>query len=399
MLEKDLSIKIGVTKFDGSSDTFRVWKIRVVNALKADKSWIACDTMFSIAEKEKEEQNTTLDEKAKLIIMSTITDNVLRSVYKETAKEMWAALCTKYEVKDAQGINFTRRNFFNCKQENNESVASFIERVASLREELEAAEHEMKDIDSIMTIIQGISSSYEVYVQCLTVNKKASELKLEDIQNALISEEKRRHEKKKGTQDSEYGQVFYNMEKCNKEFTETREKACFNCKMAGHIARQCRFKKLKCFNCNKWGHKASYCRMPRENGKQSANTVRENGKSKQEKMFVFHIKEKEILKSVSEKKAVEIEKENPVETEIRADKNQFRQSARVKSKTKFYKPGQTATTKASKNKQISFIQCLCQKEKPNCVQKVFKNKFRDKRKESERAHEKLKRDGYSETTS
>jgi len=113
MAEKDLSFKMGVKKFDGNSIDFKVWKIRVINALKADKSWVACENSFDLEEEGKEAANVVSDEKAKLIIMSTITDCVLRSVYKETANEMWKALCTKYEVKDIQGVNFTRRKFFN----------------------------------------------------------------------------------------------------------------------------------------------------------------------------------------------------------------------------------------------------------------------------------------------
>ena len=77
-----------------------------MNALKADKSWITYSTGFSLTETGKEVENSNLDEQGKLIILSTITrnHNVLRSVYKETAKEMWAA-CTR----NVQGINFTGR--------------------------------------------------------------------------------------------------------------------------------------------------------------------------------------------------------------------------------------------------------------------------------------------------
>jgi hypothetical protein len=60
-------------------------------------------------------------------------------------------------------------------------------------------------------------------------------------------------------------------------------------------------------------------------------------------------------------------------------KKDFAKSGATKINSSFYKPGQTASTKASKNKQISFIHCLCEKEKPNGVQKVFKNKFREKK--------------------
>jgi len=163
-MEKDLNIKLGVKKFDGNRSDFKIWKIRVVAALKADKSWVACGNNFDLAEIGKEAENEALDDKAKMIIMSTVTDSVLRNVFKETAKEMWQVLCAKYEAKDVQGLNFTRRKFLNCKQEN-ESVESYIDRVASLRDELEANEIEVDDLESIMTIMQGISSEYEIFVQ------------------------------------------------------------------------------------------------------------------------------------------------------------------------------------------------------------------------------------------
>ena len=62
-------------------------------------------------------------------------------MYKDTTSEMWELLCDKYEVKDAHGINFTGRKFLNFKQEGNETVKSFIEKVFRLRDELEAAAH------------------------------------------------------------------------------------------------------------------------------------------------------------------------------------------------------------------------------------------------------------------
>ena len=105
---------------------------------------------FDLAEIGKEAENEALDDKAKMFIMSTVTDSVLRNVFKETAKEMWQVLCAKYEAKDVQGLNFTRRKFLNCKQEN-ESVECYIDRVASLRDELEANEIEVDDLESIMT--------------------------------------------------------------------------------------------------------------------------------------------------------------------------------------------------------------------------------------------------------
>ena len=117
--------KLSVSRFDGKD--FKLWKIRVENALKTNQCWNAVKNLndFDL----EVEGNTEKDEKAKLIIMSSITDKILRKIHKLTANEMWEALVKKYEDKDLQGVNFSRKKYFNSKQGANESVEDFIDRV------------------------------------------------------------------------------------------------------------------------------------------------------------------------------------------------------------------------------------------------------------------------------
>jgi hypothetical protein len=115
--------------------------------------------------------------------------------------------------------------------------------------------------------------------------------------------------------------------------------------------------------------------------------------NKKKKSSDFCLKEKvdNDDESDSKVKSRKVEKENPVKTEIGADKKQVRQSIREKSKTKFDKPEQlqqkqnnyneATTTQARTNEQIGFIHCLYEIEKPRGLKKVLKNKFKDKRKE------------------
>ena len=80
----------------------------------------------------------------------------------------------------------TRRKFLNCKQEGHETFEIFNERVFKLSDELEAAAHQVKDINAIMTIFQGMLQEYKAFVQCLTVNKSSSDLDLDEtIQKKL----------------------------------------------------------------------------------------------------------------------------------------------------------------------------------------------------------------------
>jgi hypothetical protein len=372
------------------------------------------------------------------------------------------------------------------------------------------------------------------------VSRNANDLKLEEIKNQLISEEKRRNERKTVHQDSEVDQVFYQNERGKDWFVKKKSSVCFNCNKAGHIAPKCKFPKNKCSNCNKFGHLSPHCRMPKTNREKNAsvNAV----KASFQKEFVFHtnIKDadttnvwlldsgstnhiccsKEVFTSMrshrsiikvgdgrelqvtgigqvelqTEKAKIKIndvlyvpnmkknllsigkltkkgasivfeqnrckimkgqelvadtvpltqnnslyqlkvvnsssastrkednakidtdkkkkkssdvclkekvdnddnddgsdskvksrkeEKENPVKTEIGAHTNQVRQSTREKSKTKFDKPEQATTTKASTNEQIGFIHCLYEKEKPRVFKKVLRTSLKTREKKSE----------------
>ena len=80
-----------------------------------------------------------------------------------------------------------------------------------------------------MTIFHGISQDYEIFVQCLTVNKSSSDLDLDETINALILEEKRRNEKiNLNNHDGNKDQVSYRKVRGNKR-NEKKGNICFNC--------------------------------------------------------------------------------------------------------------------------------------------------------------------------
>ena len=88
---------------------------------------------------------------------------------------MWEAFVIKYEDKFLQGVNFSRKKYFNSKQGSNESV-NFIERVINSGVELEAADLMILEHDVILTILQGLLPSYENFDYSLTVNKSLQAL-------------------------------------------------------------------------------------------------------------------------------------------------------------------------------------------------------------------------------
>ena len=135
---KSRTQKSNFKKFDGTD--FVLWKDKVQAALKASKCIKATKDEFKIKiegqvekNKENKKKNVETDDTAKFILMSTIADNILRKVSRKSAKEIWKDLTDKYEDKHLQNGFFLRRKFLNSKQESNESVEGFIDRVEMLQ--------------------------------------------------------------------------------------------------------------------------------------------------------------------------------------------------------------------------------------------------------------------------
>ncbi len=110
-----------------------MWKDKIVNALVASECDESIKQTFKIeGEEDVVKALTKKDEKAKLILMTSINDNILRKLPRKTAKDIWLSLKDKYEDKNLQNVIFLRRRFLNSKQEAKESIEDYIDRVELL---------------------------------------------------------------------------------------------------------------------------------------------------------------------------------------------------------------------------------------------------------------------------
>ena len=129
MVDKNDLGRFRITKFNGND--FSLWKDKVINALTAVECNQAITEEFDL--NQNRDVNLKKDEKVKLILMSAIHDDILRKISRKTAKDIWSGLQTRYEVRNIQQVISLRRKFFNSKQDKNETIESFIERVKSRR--------------------------------------------------------------------------------------------------------------------------------------------------------------------------------------------------------------------------------------------------------------------------
>ena len=257
MAEPLEQMKYGIKRFDGKD--FILWKMRVENALEASKCDQTIKPNFKIEGTENEiKALKETDIKAKFILMSSITDSVLRKLVTTTALDIWNSLKTRYGETTQANVLVLKRNFLSMKQENNENVESFIDRIKNAREEIEQTGSKITDEDTSMTILFGLLPNYETFVQFITMTNKNTNL--DTVIKELIAEDLRRKDKQPNNEKKENEIIFHTQEtlKYNKNHSNWKNKK----------------KVIECFNCNKVGHFARNCRLPRAN--KAANYTEKN---------------------------------------------------------------------------------------------------------------------------
>jgi hypothetical protein len=168
------------------------------------------------------------------------------------------------------------------KQENDDSEEKFIDRIKIARDELDQNGSRISDEDTSMTILFGLLSTYETFVQLITIRNKTNDLDI--VITELLAEELRRKNKQSNNEKKHDEIVFHTHEKL-KLFNHKNKSNCNN-----------KAKDKKCFNCNKFGHFARNYRLPRAN--KTANLTEENATKTNEKFSFITDVEKTKLNSV-----------------------------------------------------------------------------------------------------
>ena len=172
--------------------------------------------------------NISKNKKAMNKIIMGVTDSILVGIMdKELAKDMWKKLKDRYETKNVFSLNFARIKFLTIKQGYCESMKKFIDRLINDKTELQRAGYKISDEDTILTLLQGVRSDFEVVIQCITQNcKDIKTLNLEEISAKLIAEDLRRKEIKQ-IREKAQKRITYNIES-------------FRCDNKVHVATYCR---------------------------------------------------------------------------------------------------------------------------------------------------------------
>lgn len=171
----------------------------------------------------------------------------------DTPKEIWDNLACIHRTRGFGTLLAMRRKFFNMHKLEEQSMQAWIASVRDAAYRLESADFEVKDIDLIIALTQGLPEIYNSLIISLDATP-VDKLTVEAVITRLLNEEYR--------QTADYmGQTTLMAKHSTKSFRSSKSSSSKTPSVAGsnHAPRSSR-----CYNCGGKGHLARECPSPKQ---------------------------------------------------------------------------------------------------------------------------------------
>ena len=123
------------------------------------------------------------------VICLHLKDAQLPSVSKaKNSEEAWTSLETMYEVKNTASLLHLLQRFLTIKMSEGDSIATYINNLRELTEQLASIGEEILDLYFVMILLRSLLESYQTLVMTLGT-QDPKQLTLEMVTNMLVQEE------------------------------------------------------------------------------------------------------------------------------------------------------------------------------------------------------------------
>jgi hypothetical protein len=111
--------------------------------------------------------------KTQRIILDGVKDHLIPHLAeKKTTKEMWDALKSLYEAKNENRKMALRDKLHSARMAKGESVATYLTRVAQVKDELATFGEIIPDSELVQISLKGFTKEWEVFVKCVVGREK-----------------------------------------------------------------------------------------------------------------------------------------------------------------------------------------------------------------------------------
>ncbi|CAM8913540.1 unnamed protein product [Rhodiola kirilowii] len=243
--------KYPLEKFDGSD--FLFWKIQIEDYLHGSDLHLPLDGEKPVDMKDGEWK--LLDRKAMSVIrLSLSRDVAYYTVKANTTKEMLDTLSALYEKPSATNKVHLMRRLFNLRMAEGAIVAKHLSEFSMTITQLSSVDIKFVDEVQALFLLSSLPESWSGTVSVVSAVLRKEKLKLDEVTNLIVSEEKCRREARSTSElalnvGSRGRPKFRGSEKPVKENN-----------------------KCKCCKCHRFGHYKSECKEPSQDTLGSATT-------------------------------------------------------------------------------------------------------------------------------
>ena len=111
--------------------------------------------------------------RAQRIILDGVKDHLIPHLAeKTTAKEMWDTLKGLYEAKNENRIMALKDKLHAVKMAKGEDVASYLTRVAQVKDELAAVDEVIADSELVWISLKGFTKEWDIFIKCVVGREK-----------------------------------------------------------------------------------------------------------------------------------------------------------------------------------------------------------------------------------
>jgi gag-polypeptide of LTR copia-type len=235
-------------RLDGISNYLQ-WKVRLSAVLKENKiyNYVSSVVAAPAADPVALDLHEVKEAKAQRIILDGVKDHLIPHLAeKKTAKEMWDALKNLFEAKNENWKMALKAKLHDTKMGKEESVSSYLTRVAQVKDELAVVGEVILDSELVRIALNGFTKDWEVFVKCVVGREHLPDWSRlwDDFTQEEIRERSQSSDQKTDRVDENVALVAKSKKKGSsaRDLSKVR---CFCCNKLGHLASQCPERKKK----------------------------------------------------------------------------------------------------------------------------------------------------------
>jgi hypothetical protein len=156
-------------RLDGISNYLQ-WKVCLSVVLKENKiyNYVSSVVAAPAADPISLDLHEVKEAKSQRIILDGVKDHLIpHLVEKTTAKEMWDALKNLFEAKNENQKMALKTKLHDTKMGKEESVSSYLTRVAQVKDELASIGEVISDSELVRIDLNGFNKDWEVFMKCV----------------------------------------------------------------------------------------------------------------------------------------------------------------------------------------------------------------------------------------